>query len=152
MINIAKFSNIINVLYNPEIPDETGHYVLITVNDAIKEVEYFNPVASHTGDDKDKLRDLLKYFTKKGYDVNVVLATDGISSSVRSNILNGENICTIHNEKHDFNISENKFTQLRDEEYKSALKSLGVKKHNIHISRFSTKDGEIRKERERMWF
>lgn len=70
---LKKGFNIINVLYNPEIPDETGHYVLITVNDAIKEVEYFNPVASHTGDDKDKLRDLLKYFTKKGYDVNVNL-------------------------------------------------------------------------------
>lgn len=70
---LKKGFNIINVLYNPETPDETGHYVLITVNDAIKEVEYFNPVANRTGDDKDKLKDLLKYFTKKGYDVNVNL-------------------------------------------------------------------------------
>lgn len=80
---LKKGFNIINVLYNPEIPDETGHYVLITVNDGIKEVEYFNPVASHTGDDKDKLRDLLKYFTKKGYDVNVSL--EGKQSATSEN-------------------------------------------------------------------
>lgn len=80
---LKKGFNIINVLYNPEIPDETGHYVLITVNDNIKEVEYFNPVASHTGDDKDKLRDLLKYFTKKGYDVNVNL--EGKQSATSEN-------------------------------------------------------------------
>lgn len=70
---LKKGFNIINVLYNPEIPDETGHYVLITVNDGLKEVEYFNPVANRSGDDKDKLKDLLKYFTKKGYDVNINL-------------------------------------------------------------------------------
>lgn len=54
--------NIVNILYNPEEPDETGHYVLITINPKTKEVEYFNPVSSHTSDNKDKLKDLVDYF------------------------------------------------------------------------------------------
>lgn len=67
--------NIVNILYDPEHPDETGHYCLITVNNnkRPKEVEFFNPVASHTGDNKDKLKDILKYFSKRNYDVNVNL-------------------------------------------------------------------------------
>ena len=70
---LKKGFNIVNILYNPETPDETGHYCLITVNDKLKEVEYFNPVANHTGDDRDKLKDLLKYFGKKGYDAFINL-------------------------------------------------------------------------------
>lgn len=70
---LKKGFNIVNILYNPETPDETGHYCLITVNDKLKEIEYFNPVASHTGDDRDKLKDLLKYFSKKGYDAFINL-------------------------------------------------------------------------------
>lgn len=70
---LKKGFNIVNILYNPETPEETGHYCLITVNDKLKEVEYFNPVANHTGDDKDKLKDLLKYFSKKGYDAFINL-------------------------------------------------------------------------------
>lgn len=81
--------NIVNILYDPENPDETGHYVLITVNNNTKpkEVEYFNPVSNHTLDDKDKLKDLLKYFAKdaKGgpYDVNVNL--NGTQSETSEN-------------------------------------------------------------------
>ena len=70
---LKKGFNIVNILYNPETPDETGHYCLITVNDKLKEVEYFNPVANHTGDDRDKLKDLLKYFSKKRYDAFINL-------------------------------------------------------------------------------
>lgn len=70
---LKKGFNIVNILYNPQTPDETGHYCLIIVNDKLKELEYFNPVANHTADDKDKLRDLLKYFNKKGYDAFINL-------------------------------------------------------------------------------
>lgn len=70
---LKKGFNIVNILYNPETPDETGHYCLITVNDKLKEVEYFNPVANHTGDDASALKDLLKYFSKKGYDAFINL-------------------------------------------------------------------------------
>lgn len=80
---LKKGFNIVNILYNPETPDETGHYCLITVNDKLKEVEYFNPVANHTGDDKDKLRDLLKYFSKRGYDAFINL--DGKQKENSSN-------------------------------------------------------------------
>ena len=54
--------NIVNILYDPKEPDETGHYVLISVNPKTKKVEYFNPVSSHTSDNKDKLKDLVDYF------------------------------------------------------------------------------------------
>lgn len=51
--------NIINCLYNPEAPDETGHYCLIFWNssdtsgnsDVQEEVLFYNPVMSHTADD-----------------------------------------------------------------------------------------------------
>lgn len=45
--------NIINCLYNPEAPDETGHYCLIfwRTDDADSEVLFYNPVMSHTADD-----------------------------------------------------------------------------------------------------
>jgi hypothetical protein len=45
--------NIINCLYNPEAPDETGHYCLIFWNssDIQEEVLFYNPVMSHTADD-----------------------------------------------------------------------------------------------------
>lgn len=80
---LKKGFNIVNILYDPETPDETGHYCLITVNDKLKEVEYFNPVANHTGDDRDKLKDLLKYFSKKGYDAFINL--DGKQKENSSN-------------------------------------------------------------------
>lgn len=66
--------NIVNILYNPDYPEETGHYVLITVNPTINEVEYFNPVSNHTEDNLDKLEDIMKYFYKKKYEVNVDLS------------------------------------------------------------------------------
>lgn len=80
---LKKGFNIVNILYNPETPDETGHYCLITVNDKLKEVEYFNPVANHTGDDASALKDLLKYFSKKGYDAFINL--DGKQKENSSN-------------------------------------------------------------------
>lgn len=47
--------NIINCLYNPEAPDETGHYCLIFWNSSDtsgnSEVLFYNPVMSHTADD-----------------------------------------------------------------------------------------------------
>lgn len=66
--------NIVNILYNPDYPEETGHYVLITVNPNINEIEYFNPVSNHTEDNLDKLEDIMKYFYKKKYEVNVDLS------------------------------------------------------------------------------
>lgn len=66
--------NIVNILYDKDYPEETGHYVLITVNPALSEVEYFNPVSSHTDDNLDKLEEIMKYYGKKKYEVNVDLS------------------------------------------------------------------------------
>lgn len=46
--------NIINCLYSPEAPNETGHYCLIFWNDSdvVEEVLFYNPVMSHTADEK----------------------------------------------------------------------------------------------------
>lgn len=101
----------------------------------------------HQDDETITFSPAIENYIKKGYDVHVVLATDGISSSIRENILNGKDVCNIHKERHEFNISSTKFTRLRDKEYENALIALGVKSENIHISRFASKDGELNVDR-----
>lgn len=101
----------------------------------------------HQDDETLTFSPAIQRYIKDGYDVHIILATDGISSSIRENLLNGRVVCNIHNERHDFKISETEFTRLRDQEYKQALTSLGVKQNNIHISRFAVKDGTLDKER-----
>lgn len=66
--------NIVNILYDPKNPNETGHYVLITVDDNKRTIEYYNPVGKRTADDIDKLLELQKHFAKWGFDVNVDLS------------------------------------------------------------------------------
>lgn len=63
--------NIVNIKYDPKHPKEIGHYVLISILD--KKLEYFNPVASHTRDDEEKLNELLNYAEEKGLISNVDL-------------------------------------------------------------------------------
>lgn len=65
--------NIVNIKYDPDEPDEVGHYCLIMVNDRTKKAEYFNPVAKRTVDDIDKLKDLNDYFVDNDYEVDVDL-------------------------------------------------------------------------------
>lgn len=50
--------NIVNILYHPNFPDETGHYCLITVDVQDGRIYYFNPIADHSLDQTDKLFDL----------------------------------------------------------------------------------------------
>lgn len=57
--------NIVNILYNPDEPDETGHYCLITVED--DKITFFNPIAEHTLDQLDKLFELDKYSNHNFY-------------------------------------------------------------------------------------
>lgn len=59
--------NILNILYSPETPKETGHYVLAYfLGDKLI---YFNPVASHTLDEISlpKLKQLNDYFKNNVY-------------------------------------------------------------------------------------
>lgn len=68
---LKKGFNIVNIKYDPKDPKAIGHYVLISILD--NKLEYFNPVSSHTKDDKDKLNDLLNYAEEKGLISNVDL-------------------------------------------------------------------------------
>lgn len=63
--------NILNILYSPETPKETGHYVLaylLPIDNGDKLI-YFNPVASHTLDEISvpKLKQLNEYFKNNVY-------------------------------------------------------------------------------------
>ena len=60
--------NILNILYSPETPKETGHYVLAYLLPN-SQLIYFNPVASHTLDEISlpKLKLLNEYFKNKVY-------------------------------------------------------------------------------------
>jgi hypothetical protein len=91
--------NIVNIKYNPKEPTEIGHYVLITVDDEKKEIEYFNPVASHTKDDKDKLNELLEFTDKNDYVANVDLS--GKQSE-------GSDNCGFHCLTHAYNLYKKK--------------------------------------------
>ena len=63
--------NILNILYSPETPKETGHYVLayLLPIDKGDKLIYFNPVASHTLDEISlpKLKQLNEYFKNNVY-------------------------------------------------------------------------------------
>lgn len=95
--------NIVNIKYNPESPEDIGHYVLITVNPDGKEIEYFNPVAKHTKDDKDKLNALLNFAEKNDYIANVDLS--GKQSETSEN-------CGFHCLTHAFNIYKKNIDEL----------------------------------------
>ena len=63
--------NIVNIKYSPDKPDAIGHYVLIS--NLGNEIEYFNPVASHTSDDLDKLKELKRFAEENGFNTAVDL-------------------------------------------------------------------------------
>lgn len=71
--------NIVNILYDSNDPDQIGHYVLITVNDSSdtsgksKEVEYFDPISSHTPENEDEIDLINEYFKNKGYSLDISL-------------------------------------------------------------------------------
>ena len=65
--------NIVNILYDSNEPDQIGHYVLITVNSKSKEVEYFDPISSHTPENEDEIDLINDYFKNKGYSLDVSL-------------------------------------------------------------------------------
>lgn len=87
--------NIVNILYDSNDPDQIGHYVLITVNDKTKEVEYFDPISSHTPENEDEIDLINDYFKNKGYSTNISLEGTQKESS--------EN-CGYHCLTHAFNI------------------------------------------------
>lgn len=114
--------NIVNILYNPEEPDETGHYVLITINPKTKQVEYFNPVSSHTSDNKDKLKDLVDYF-----DDDVEVNLSGRQSDTSDN-------CGFHCLTRAYNIYVDNFDDFKTSHEQSENEVGGVLPKNASIS------------------
>lgn len=107
--------NIVNILYDPKNPNETGHYVLITVDDDSRTIEYYNPVGKRTADDIDKLLELQKHFAKWGFDVNVDLSGKQTETS--------EN-CGYHCLTHAYNLYISKIADSVKENKESEIKEI----------------------------
>ena len=86
--------------------------------------------------------DICKTCLLTNKEVHVILCTDGSKSPARQ-ILNGDTICTIHNENHNYNLSEEEFIKARDCEFISSCKALGVLQENIHIYEKRAIDGSL---------
>lgn len=63
--------NILNIKYNVNEPDKTGHYVLVSNLPNYK--EFFDPIAENTINDIDKINDISTYFESLGDELNISL-------------------------------------------------------------------------------
>lgn len=83
---VEKGFNIINILYDPKAPEETGHYCLIYNDANEKKILFYNPVATYTDMNKDKLKELFEYFKDKDYpDENILIDLSGRQSATSEN-------------------------------------------------------------------
>lgn len=83
---VEKGFNIINILYDPKSPEETGHYCLIYNDTNEKKILFYNPVATYTDMNKDKLKELFEYFKDKDYpDENILIDLSGRQSATSEN-------------------------------------------------------------------
>ncbi|MGL6107204.1 cell wall-binding repeat-containing protein [Romboutsia sp.] len=121
-----------------------------------KDVLFFIP---HQDDEMLSFSTVIKQYVDKGFNVNVVLMTDGSWAGLEK-VINGTNgVCKIHNVVHNpkkdgakvNGVSINTFTrantvQCRNDEYTRALQKLGLRKDNIHISSFVQEDLGVKKD------
>lgn len=83
---VEKGFNIINILYDPKSPEETGHYCLIYNDTNEKKILFYNPVATYTDMNEDKLKELFEYFKDKEYpDENILIDLSGKQSATSEN-------------------------------------------------------------------
>lgn len=84
---VEKGFNIINILYDPKAPEETGHYCLIYNDANEKKILFYNPVAIYTDMNEDKLRELFDYFkNEKDYpNENILIDLSGRQSATSEN-------------------------------------------------------------------
>jgi hypothetical protein len=84
---VEKGFNIINILYDPKSPEETGHYCLIYNDANEKKILFYNPVATYTDMNEDKLRELFDYFkNEKDYPSdNILIDLSGRQSATSEN-------------------------------------------------------------------
>lgn len=84
---IEKGFNIVNILYDPKSPEETGHYCLIYNDANEKKILFYNPVATYTDMNADKLKELFTYFkNEKEYpNDNIMIDLSGRQSETSEN-------------------------------------------------------------------
>lgn len=123
-----------------------------------KDVLFFVP---HQDDEMLSFSTTIKKYINMGYNVNVILSTDGSGEGGTRKILNGESgkPCKIHKyvhnpKKENYKINNQNvsyitpeiLSQYRSDEYVNALLALGVKKENIHLSNYIARDGLLTKD------
>lgn len=84
----------------------------------------------------------ISQYVAAGYDVHVILCTDGSSSYVRDSLGNGKT-CDLHSGKHSYELSRSEFSAARDREFMDSCKALGVTAGNIHIEPSRAIDGSL---------
>ena len=79
---------------------------------------------------------------KNGYDVHVIMCTDGAGSNVRLRLGNRE-YCEQCHDTHVFDLTKEDFTATRDQEFLGSCAALGVKRENIHFEHDRIADGSV---------
>lgn len=77
---------------------------------------------------------------ENGYDVHVILCTDGSICNVKEKLNNGKH-CKSCNTDHNYMVTTEEFVQSRDSEFIGSCLALGVKRDNIHIEETRMVDG-----------
>lgn len=104
-----------------------------------KTVLYFAP---HQDDELLSMGIDIAVSVKNGYDVHVIMVTDGASSNVRLR-LGDRKYCEQCHETHVFDLTKEDFTATRDQEFFGCCAALGVKKENVHFADERIVDGNI---------
>ncbi len=110
-----------------------------------KRIIYFVP---HQDDEILTMGISIAMGVKNGFDVYVVLCTDGSRSRIRT-VLNDGSICEKCLNRHVFPLSLEDFIAARDREFLSSCADLGVKRNNIIIEENRIKDGNLTEENAR---
>lgn len=102
--------------------------------------------APHQDDELLSMGVAIRYYLELGYNVHVVLLTDGSATGARR-VINGEVYCPWHKRYHNpaaegyAPLTEADITEARNKEFIESVKALGVPESNIHIHNF--KDGTL---------
>lgn len=84
----------------------------------------------------------ISQYAAAGYDVHVILCTDGASSYVRTLLKNGQS-CDFHSGTHSYTLSSGDFTAARDREFVDSCKALGIPTQNMHVASPRALDGSL---------
>lgn len=98
--------------------------------------------APHQDDELTNLGPVICRAFSLGYQVHVVLCTDGGASSVRRMLCRGDG-CRWHEGQHGYALSAAQFVAARDLEFTESCLALGVPAENIRISPLRGADGSL---------